>query len=82
MEIQLDVHSCELVGQVPEHVGQSNFSTVVRIADAADYFFSNGELLVVISLVLHMGEDVVAFKNLPIYVSRKNTAAFSTHVAL
>ena len=35
VEIQTDIHTCQLVSQIPQHEGQCNFLAVVSVTNAA-----------------------------------------------
>lgn len=41
VELHLDVHCSELIGHVPQHIGQSDLSAVVVVTDSAVDFFIN-----------------------------------------
>ncbi len=48
MELHLDVHGCELVGHVSQHIRQGNLAALVRIAHTAIDLFINTELLLLL----------------------------------
>ena len=49
MEVHLDIHGCELVGHVTEHVWEGYLSAIVVVANSAVNFLINTKLRLVMA---------------------------------